>query len=85
MDYRIAIASQLANFLKSLRKQSGMTQGELGQKLGISQRSVAQFEAHPEKARFVRVLQVLSALDVDLVIRERESPGSNKPAKGDVW
>lgn len=85
MDYRIAIASQLSNILKSLRKQSGMTQGELGQKLGISQRSVAQFEAQPEKAKFERVLRVLSALDADLVIRERESPSPSKRAKGDEW
>jgi len=85
MEYRIAIASQLSNLLKSFRKQSGMTQGELGRKLGISQRSVAQFEAHPEKAGFERVLQVLSTLDVDLVLRERESPKSSVCSNGDAW
>jgi len=85
MDYRIAIASQLSKLLKSFRKQSGMTQSELGRKLGISQRSVAQFEAHPEKARFERVLRVLSALDVDLVLRERKPPKSNECSNGDVW
>jgi len=85
MDYRIAIANQLSKLLKSFRKQSGMTQRELGQKLGISQRSVAQFEAHPEKARFERVLLVLSALDVDLVLRERKPPQSNEGSSGDVW
>lgn len=85
MDYRIAIASQLSKLLKSFRKQSGMTQGELGQKLGISQRSVAQFEAHPEKAKFERVLQVLSVLDVDLVLRERKPSKPNEGSTGDVW
>jgi len=85
MEYRIAIASQLSNLLKGFRKQSGMTQSELGRKLGISQRSVAQFEARPEKAGFERVLQVLSTLDVDLVLRERASPESSVCSNGDAW
>ncbi len=71
MEYRLAIAKQLPLLLKTLRKQAGLTQAALGEKLGISQRMVAKIEAHPEKVRFDRILHVLAALATDIVIRER--------------
>lgn len=87
MEYRIAVPSQLSSMLKSLRKQRGLTQTELGVRLGISQRSVAQLEARPEKASFERLLRALSALGFDVYFRER--PSADKPktpiASGDVW
>ena len=85
MDYRIAIAGQLSSLIKNIRKQRGMTQRELGAKLGISQRAVAQFEARPEKASFQRVLSVLSTLDIDLVLKERKQAASDRRVSGDVW
>ena len=78
MEYDIVIAQQLSSLLKSLRKKSGLTQQELGLRLGVSQRRVAAIEANPEGARFERILQILSELDADLVVRER----NGKPAKG---
>jgi len=80
MEYKIAIAQQLSSLLKNMRKQSGMTQKEMGEKLGITQRRVAAIEASPESARFERILQMLSVLDADLIIRER----SHEANKGDI-
>jgi HTH-type transcriptional regulator/antitoxin HipB len=73
MEYKIAIAQQLSSLLKSMRKQSGLTQQDLGERLGISQRRIAAIEAKPESARFERILQILSELDADLIIREHNS------------
>lgn len=85
MDYRIAIAGQLSSLIKNIRKQRGMTQAALGERLGISQRAVAQFEARPEKASFQRVLSVLSALDIDLLLKDRKQTTTNQRVSGDVW
>ncbi len=73
MEYRIAVASQVSQLLKNLRKERGLTQKELGQRIGIGQRMVAQIEKAPEKMRFERLVQILSEFKVDLVIRERET------------
>lgn len=70
MEYRIAFTKQVSPLLKSLRNQRGLTQKQLGEKLGISQRMVATIEANPERTRFERILQVLSILDADLIIRD---------------
>jgi len=86
MEYDIAIAQQLSSLLKSLRKKSGLTQKDLGARLGVSQRRVAAIEAHPERARFERILQILSELDVDLVVREQNGkPAKNHPDDGESW
>jgi len=73
MEYKIAIAQQLSSLLKNMRKQSGLTQKKLGGKLGVSQRRVAAIEANPESARFERILQILSELNADLIIRDRNN------------
>jgi HTH-type transcriptional regulator/antitoxin HipB len=73
VSYRIALPDQLSAYLKSLRKHAGLTQQQLGQRLGLSQRMVAKLEAHPEKSSFERILAMLSALDADLVIQQRQA------------
>jgi len=86
MEYKIAIAQQLSSLLKSLRKQAGLTQQDLGEKLGVSQRRVAAIEAKPESVRFERILHILSELNSDLVIRKRDSKAEHdKPADVDSW
>lgn len=82
MEYRIAFIKQVSPLLKSLRNQQGLTQKQLGEKLGISQRMVAFIEANPEKTRFERILQVLSILDADLIIRDRNA---NTSVDNESW
>ena len=92
MEYRIAIAQQLGGLLKSMRKEKHLTQQQLGERLGLSQRMVAKLESHPEKASFERVHQALSALEMDLILKQRGTPTSlpnqkhsMKSLKGDTW
>ncbi|MBW1811245.1 MAG: helix-turn-helix domain-containing protein [Deltaproteobacteria bacterium] len=86
MEYKIAIAKQLSSLLKNLRKQVGLTQMDLGERLGLSQRMVAKIEANPEKVSFERILQILNELDTDLVIRERNvKPVKDHSPDGESW
>ena len=92
MEYRLTIAQQLPSLLKSIRKKNRITQQQLGERLGLSQRMVAKLEARPEKASFERVLQALSALEIDLVLKERKTPSlpssrndSMKNSEDDTW
>jgi len=86
MDYKIAMATQLSSLLKNTRKQLGFTQKEMGEKLGVSQVMVAKIEANPQGARFERILQMLSILQMDLIVRERKSkPAQNHVPGDDSW
>jgi len=83
MEYKVAIAKQLSDILKSKRKSLGLTQTDMGQKLGVSQRVFARNETSPERVHFERILQICSELDMELVIRERNSD-ENRAASPDV-
>ena len=82
MEYKIAIPSQLSVLVLSRRKSEKLNQTELGERLGLSQRSVSQFEAKAEAASFSRVWKILNALGMELVIRER---AAREPLDGDQY
>lgn len=82
MDYPLRLADQLRAHLKSLRKERGLTQAQLGQKLGIGQVRVAEIEAKPGSVSVDQLLKLLSTLGATLVLRDRagESIASGRPA-----
>ncbi|MBB3257711.1 HTH-type transcriptional regulator/antitoxin HipB [Paraburkholderia bannensis] len=66
MDYPLKTVSQLRPMLLGFRKNAGLTQEDVAQRLGISQQSYAAFEANPAAASFDRLFRVLRLLAVDL-------------------
>ena len=70
MDYPIRLADQLRAHLRSLRKQRGLTQAELGQRLGVGQVRVAEIEARPGLVSVDQLVKLLSALGAGLVLRD---------------
>jgi HTH-type transcriptional regulator/antitoxin HipB len=72
MDYPIRLANQLRAHLRSLRKQHGLTQAQLGQRLGIGQVRVAEIEAKPGLVSVDQLIKLLSALGTSLVLRHLE-------------
>jgi HTH-type transcriptional regulator / antitoxin HipB len=78
MDYTVQVAAQLAPIIKGFRQANGLSQAQLAQRLGISQKRLSVIENHPERATFVRLMSLLGALGVDLVLRPRSSAKSKK-------
>jgi HTH-type transcriptional regulator/antitoxin HipB len=72
MDYAIRLADQLRAHLRALRKQRGLTQAQLGQRLGLGQARIAEIEAKPGLVSVDQLVQILSALGATLVLRELE-------------
>ena len=61
---------QLRIVLRSLRQTSGLTQTQLGERLGVSQKRIAQIEATPEVTAFDQIARMVSAMGYRLVIEE---------------
>jgi HTH-type transcriptional regulator/antitoxin HipB len=78
MDYPIRLADQLRAHLRSLRTQRGLTQSELGKRLGIGQVRIAEIEARPGLVSVDQLVKLLSALGAGLVVRDLER-GSASP------
>lgn len=52
--------------IKAARKHSGLTQKELGEKLGISQSAIGQFENESSNPSLKTIRKIATALDVPL-------------------
>lgn len=52
--------------IKKIRKEKGMTQKELGEKLGISQSAIGQFEKKESNLKIDTIKKIAIALNVDM-------------------
>ncbi|MDR6854452.1 helix-turn-helix domain-containing protein [Variovorax guangxiensis] len=77
MDYAIRLADQLRAHLRALRKERGLTQAQLGQRLGLGQARIAEIEAKPGLVSVDQLVQILSALGATLVLRELEEAAAS--------
>lgn len=68
MSYPIQVPSQLSSHLRALRKAKGLSQAELGRRLGLSQARVARIEGDPLSVSVEQLLRVCAALGVRVVL-----------------
>ena len=99
MRYPIKTLQQLRPLLISYRKQAGLTQQALAERLGVTQQSYAQIEANPASTSVERLYLILRLLGVemewasaDAIPASRGSMGGKLPEKivppageKDVW
>ncbi len=74
MDYAIKFGDQLKQQLRSLRKARGLNQTELGVRLGVTQRRIAEIEANPGVVAVDQIIKIFSALGAELVLRDVSTP-----------
>jgi HTH-type transcriptional regulator/antitoxin HipB len=80
VDYSLKTVSQLRPMLLGFRKQAGLTQEKVAQRLGISQQSYAAFEAHPEAASVDRLFRVLRLFAVEMRLSSAASAPATRSA-----
>lgn len=81
MEYILRTADQLRPILKGFRNARGYSQTELAGRLGITQQALSALEREPDSASVGRLMQLLAALDVEIVLRDKplaveEPPGA---------
>ncbi|MFM9101353.1 MAG: helix-turn-helix domain-containing protein [Cyanobium sp.] len=70
----IQAPSQLGMLLRGARRQRGMSQQELALKAGgTSQNRLSELELQPGRFTVERLLLILAALDLELVVRPRDT------------
>ncbi|ARP93113.1 helix-turn-helix domain-containing protein [Bordetella genomosp. 13] len=85
-DFTVRTAEQLPALLQGFRRQAGLTQADTAMRLGISQQALSNLERHADKVSADRLLELLSILGVELVLRKTgsESP-SPRASAGPNW
>jgi transcriptional regulator with XRE-family HTH domain len=74
VEYSVKTPQQLGQVLQGLRKQKGITQKAAGSRVGLLQSAVSEFETAPGRSSVERLFTLLSALELDVFIRDRVTP-----------
>ncbi|MCA3238370.1 MAG: helix-turn-helix domain-containing protein [Curvibacter sp.] len=75
-------SQQLGLALRSRRKHLGLTQEELGRRVGLSQNRVSHLERNPGEISFKQLLAWSATLNLELTVSDRKK---YEPAPGVEW
>lgn len=76
MDYTIRTPGQLAQVLRGQRLAQDQTQKAAGEPVGLLPKTVGRLESAPERSTVESLFKLLSALNLELVIRPKSDPSS---------
>lgn len=77
MEYTVRTTQQLAQTLRSRRSSKRLTQKVAGAPVGLLPKTVSALESSPERSSVESLFKLLSALELELVLR----PKSSEPDK----
>ncbi len=70
----IKTVKQFISVLRQARRDQGLTQAQLGDKVGMSQKKVAMIENHAASPRLDTLLVIAAALGLHLSINDGKEP-----------
>lgn len=71
MDQIARTPKQLGAIVRRVRKQQCLTQEDLGSKIQLRQATISKLEAGEPATRIKTLLDALSALDLEIIVRPR--------------
>jgi HTH-type transcriptional regulator/antitoxin HipB len=71
MDQLGRTATQLGAIVRRQRRRRGLSQGALGSKVQFRQATISSLEAGEPRTQLRTLLDVLAALDLEIVVRPR--------------
>ena len=84
-DFPIQTAQQLSMHLRSLRKRLGLTQAQLGTRLGVEQARVGKIERNPGSISVDQLLQLLAVLESELLLRPKGTKSTATTGHKVIW
>lgn len=80
MEYLVINPDQVGQTLRGIRKELGLTQAETGQRVGLPQKEISKVETGAGRTSVERLFLLLSALELEMVIRPRVADSSLEEA-----
>jgi HTH-type transcriptional regulator/antitoxin HipB len=80
VEYPIYTVQQLGQALRNQRKALGRTQGAAGADVGVLPKTVSALESKPGASSIASLFKLLSALDLELVLRPKKAEAGNRSA-----
>jgi len=82
MEYLVTSPAQLGQLARGVRKCRRLTQAQMAARVGVRQKAVSLFETDPAHFTLERLFKMLTALEFELVLREKHPP-SEASGQGD--
>ncbi len=73
MEYNVHTPQQLAQALRSQRKVKHLTQKAAAAPVGLLPKTISALESSPERSSVESLFKLLSALELELVLRPKSS------------
>ncbi|OGO29025.1 MAG: hypothetical protein A2W33_07480 [Chloroflexi bacterium RBG_16_52_11] len=73
MDYTVHTPQQLAQVLRGQRTSKRLTQKAVGASVGLLPKTISAMESSPERSSVESLFKLLSALNLELVLRSKSS------------
>ncbi len=73
MEYAVLTDFQLAKTLRNRRTELKLTQKDAAVKVGLLPKTVSALENHPERCSIESLMKYLSALDLKIVLKTKNS------------
>ena len=81
-DYVLRVPAQLSAYLRTIRRQRGLTQKEMARRLAMTQQALSQLERNASSASFERIVRYCRLLDMTVVLRDSGADVITKPEGG---
>lgn len=72
-EFSIRTSDQLTGVLQAFRKESGMSQTDVAERMGLTQQKLSHLELNAQNVSADRILRLLSVLGVELVLRRPDA------------
>jgi HTH-type transcriptional regulator / antitoxin HipB len=73
MDQIVRTPQQMGAALRRIRRQRGLSQGELAARAHLRQATISEVEAGKGSTRLDTIISIMVALDLEMVVRLRTS------------
>jgi HTH-type transcriptional regulator / antitoxin HipB len=78
METVVRTPQQLSQTLRAQRSRKGLTQSLAGATVGLLPKTISALETRPEGSSIESLFRLLSALNLELLVREKSSSGHDR-------
>ena len=75
----------LALFAANQRKKLKLSQAEVGDRVGLQQQTISDFENNPDGTHLDTLFRILSAINLDINLSDKGAPESPTAIESEGW
>ena len=83
---KITTTKQLSAYIQDVRQSQGLSQAKIGEKIGLRQGTISNFEQNPDSTKLDTFFKLLSALELEIELKPRNASDSDAgPSNNKQW